>query len=184
MSKLPQPREDLGGMLRTMRARLDALERRSPYYGTGLSPDGLGGITLQGVTLNPSAPGIIADDAAGFALTTSYATILAGILTVPAGFVTAAVTATARVFAFNDTAALDYLYARVVIGGTTGTAVPVAVPGGGGSGVNVAPLAVVLPGLDTGTPVDFAIEARTDLAGWSADVLNIADLTAAVTWFK
>lgn len=89
---------------------------------------------------------------------------------------------TGRVFARNSTAAGDFLYARPVVSGTTGNAVPLNAAGGA-SVVNVAPFATVLTGLTSGSSFTVALWAATTNAAWATDAANTADLSGVLLWF-
>lgn len=143
-----------------------------------------GGIIGNDSLTSPVVPGVINAGSSGFGIGVPYANVYSGTLNVPAGFTSAAISVVARVFALNNgTASVDYLRARPVVGGNTGTAVPIAATNAGGSATAVTPMSVVLTGLSGGT-IALAIQAAADYAAWPSDSLNRADLSGSVLWFR
>lgn len=132
----------------------------------------------------PVAPGVIFASVTNFALTTTLANILTQNVTVPAGFTRAAVSVVARVFAYNPTANLDYLYGQANVSGLNGYALPLAVSGSNGSGTNISPFSTVLEGLTPGSTFPVQIAASSAFAAWAANAGNTAEVSGSVTWFR
>ncbi|HET6915752.1 MAG TPA: hypothetical protein VFH56_06635, partial [Acidimicrobiales bacterium] len=126
------------------------------------------------------APGVVSQSVTDFAVPMAGATLITTTVTVPSGYTKAAVVLTGRVFATNPGAS-DYLYARPVVNGTTGNAVPVQAPTGVGV-LNVAPIALALTGLASSFTV--SLWASSSVADWSPNTSNLADLSGSVVWFK
>lgn len=133
---------------------------------------------------SPVAPGAVFASRTGFALTRSLTNILTTTITVPAGFTRAAVSVVARVFAYNPTANLDYLYGQANIAGFNGYALPLAVSGNNGSGTNISPFSTVLEGLTPGGSFTVQIAAGTSLANWPANTGNTCETSGSVMWFR
>lgn len=143
-----------------------------------------GGIIGNDSLSNPVAPGSIYDSRTNFSLTTTLTNIKTTTITVPPGFTEAAVSITARVFAINPTASLDYLYGQANIAGYNGYALPLAVSASGGSGTNVSPFSVVLSGLTPGSTFTVQIAACTGFAAWAANASNTAEVSGSILWFR
>lgn len=143
-----------------------------------------GGIIGNESLTSPVAPGSIYDSRTNFALTTTLTNIRTTTITIPAGFTQAAVSVVVRVQAFNNTASLDYLYAQANIAGFNGYALPLAVTGSGGSGINVSPFSTVLSGLTPGGSFSVQIAAQTAFANWAADADNVAETSGSILWFR
>lgn len=216
MAKMPDPQPSLLARIRAIEDQLRRQRSASPFYGTGVRPNGQqgldsdnyqagasgfslrggdgfleindvlirGGIIGNDSLTSPVVPGVINAGSSGFGIGVPYANVYSGTLNVPAGFTSAAISVVARVFALNNgTASVDYLRARPVVGGNTGTAVPIAATNAGGSATAVTPMSVVLTGLSGGT-IALAIQAAADYAAWPTDSLNRADLSGSVLWFR
>lgn len=134
---------------------------------------------------NPVRADSIYVTASDFALTTTGTTPLATqTWQVPEGMTTLVATLTGRVFAFNSTTGLDYLYGRVSVGGLYGSALPVAVTANSGSGTSISPYSGRLEELTAGQDVTFYVQGWTAFAGWSANVNNVADISGTLLWFR
>lgn len=215
MSRQPSTSFSYSGAIDDIKAQLRQMRSASPFYGTGMHPNGNGGmdsdnyvagasgysfhddgnaefnqITLRsGIVGNdaltsPVAPGVIFDSRTNFALTTTLTNILTTTVTVPPGFTRAAVSVVCRVFAYNNTASLDYLYGQANIAGLNGYALPLAVSGSGGSGTNISPYSTVLTGLTPGGSFAVQIAASTSFAAWAANSGNTCETSGSVMWFR
>jgi hypothetical protein len=129
--------------------------------------------------------------ATNFALTTSGTTpLVSQSWFTPAGFTTANILIVGRVFAYNTTASLDYLFARsrVYVPATSqvayGTALPLAVSGNNGSGINQSPVSVKVQSLTDGQEIRLEIQGWTNTAGWSASSGNTADVAGQIIWTR
>jgi hypothetical protein len=140
-----------------------------------------GSIPLSAVG-NSSAPGYVYLSATAFALSTVGANVIDSLVTVPTGFTSCVVYLTGRVFAYNSTAVTDYLYARPVVNGAPGNALPVPAATTA-AGTNVAPFSTVLTGLTPGGTFSVQLWASTLTAGWASDPANTADLSGVTLWF-
>jgi hypothetical protein len=154
MSKQPDPWRDLANELVIIKKDLADLRKRSPFFGTGMHPNGADGIDSDNFVPDVSGyrlaetpefndiklrGGIIGDDAlenpvafgfAGnstgpFSLTTSPATKATATIAIPVGYSRALVHVTANASAQNTTGGTDAIY----------VAAEISTPGGpGGSG--------------------------------------------------
>lgn len=124
------------------------------------------------------------DYVTNFAVTTTLTNIRTKTIPVPAGFTKAAVALTVRVYATNNSAGLDYLYAQANINGFNGLALPVAATNGNGSAMNVSTFSAVLDGANLGSNLVLQIAAQTAFGAWSSDPVNAADLSASVAWYR
>jgi hypothetical protein len=141
--------------------------------------------------VNPVSPLAVYDYIQNFSLSTSLTNIRTTPITVPAGFTKAAVSITVRVFAYNPNttggyngAGGDYLLAEANINGLNGFALPVAVSGSNGSGVNVSPFSTVLTGLTPGGTISLQIAASVNYAAWAANTQNTADVSGMIQWYR
>jgi hypothetical protein len=95
-----------------------------------------------------------------------------------------------RVFAYNSTASLDYLFARsrvyVPSSGQTGYGIglPLAVSASGGSGLNSSPISVKVENLTDGQEIRLEIQGWTNTAGWAANAGNVADVAGQIIWTR
>jgi hypothetical protein len=129
--------------------------------------------------------------ASNFALTTTGTTpLVSQSWYTPTGFTTADVLIVGRVFAYNSTASLDYLFARsrvyVPSSGQTGYGIglPLAVSASGGSGLNSSPISVKVENLTDGQEIRLEIQGWTNTAGWAANAGNVADVAGQIIWTR
>jgi hypothetical protein len=129
--------------------------------------------------------------ATNFALTTTGTTpLVSQSWYTPTGFTTANVLIAGRVFAYNSTASLDYLFARsrvyVPSSGQTGygTGLPLAVSASGGSGLNSSPISIKVANLTDGQEIRLEIQGWTNTAGWAANAGNTADVAGQIIWTR
>ena len=133
---------------------------------------------------NPTKPGSIYAYATGFGLSTTHENILTATIPVPDGFTIAHVTVTGRVFAYNNTAGLDYLSGEANIAGSNGWGLPLAVSGSGGSGTNVSTFTKTLTGLVAGATFDVQMAAWATFASWATKPDNTVELSGSITWYR
>ena len=216
MSRQPDPIPSLRKMLDEIRRTLRRMQSASPFFGTGMHPNGDGGIdsdnfeagvsgysfksdgnaefndlTLRGGIIgndalaNPVKADYVYTDASGFGVDTVGTTPKMSLtLTTPAGFTTAVVYVTSRVYAINDTAGVDYLFSRTRIDGTYGDSVPYPATGSNGSTVSLDPSSWKVTGLTGGSTFVIDVQAWTAFANWSANASNRGNLNGIVTWYR
>jgi hypothetical protein len=129
------------------------------------------------------AADVVYGTTANLTLTTAWTTLKTATITVPGGMTSAAVSVTSRVYAINSTGAPDWFQARTIIAGTNGNSFPLLCPAGG-SGLNVAPLAVDLSGLVPGTTFTIMTEAMSTTAAWATNAANTAEISGSILWFR
>ena len=217
MARQPDDSVSLRREIDDLKAALRRLTSRSPFYGTGVHPNGLGGLdsdtyvagasgfSLNGLTgtpefndlklrggiigndalTNPVVPQYVYDYTSNFAVVGGTMThVRRTTVTVPPGVTSAIVNVTARIYAVNDTAGLDYLYCQANIAGYNGLALPVPASGSNGSAMNVSAFASTLPGLTPGSTFTVDIDAMSAFGGWSANASNQADISGTILWFR
>jgi len=131
-----------------------------------------------------TSPQSIYASTSNFGLTTSSATKLSQTITVPAGFTSAIVSVTGRVYAINNTASVDYLFANAQIDTFVGNGMPIVATASNGSALNVAPFAKVLTGLTPGDTFTILVNAATSFADWISQASNQADMNGTVSWYR
>jgi len=167
--------------------------------GWGLQPNGnaefnvltlRGGIIGNDALTSPVAPGVLYTSATNFALSTTSTARASITVTVPAGFTSAAITATGRILAFNPNitggagSGTDYLYSQVNIGAYSGYGLPLVVVGSGSSDINSATFSTILPGLVAGNTFVVSVTAATSFLPWAANANNTAELSGSVQWYR
>jgi hypothetical protein len=145
-----------------------------------LRPGSIGNEALT----SPVVPGYLFNSISGFGLTTALTNIQTVNLTVPAGCTRLSAFIVGRVYATNNTAGLDYLYAQTNVAGYNGNALPLAVSGSNGSGTNISPFAVLLTGLTPGATITVQMAAQTAFAPWASIAGNISELNGSLNWFR
>ena len=214
MSKLTDPRQaSMTLAYENLARRVLELERRSAWTATGAHPNGLdgidsdnyvpgvsgfrlaetpefndlqlrGGIIGNAALENPVVPQYVYDYTSGFGLSTTIAHVRRTTITVPADVTSAIVSVSARIYAINNTAWLDYLYCQANIAGFNGLALPVAASGSNGSALNVSPFATTLSGLTPGATFTIDIDGLTAFGAWGANASNQADVAGTILWFR
>lgn len=141
--------------------------------------------------VNPIRGDAALSSASGFALTTTGTVpLVSQAWFVPEGFTRAHVYITSRVFAINNTAGVDYLYARSRVylpaSGVAGfgNGFPIAATGNNGSALNMSPLGYEIVNLVEGDEVRLEVQGWTSFAGWAADASNMADVAGQITWTR
>lgn len=216
MARIPDPWNGLRDEVQRLWKAIKDLQVRSPFTGTGLHPNGHGGLdsdtfvtgvsgysfqgdtgnaefnnlTLRGGIIgndaltNPVAPQYVYDYTTNFAVGTTVAHVRRTTITVPAGFTSAIVNVTGRVYAVNSTAGLDYLYTQTNVKGFNGLALPLPVSASGGSGFNVSPFSVLLSGLTPGSTFTIDVDAFTAFGAWASSASNTMDVSGTILWFR
>jgi len=143
---------------------------------------GPGAVTYAALAA-PTLPAAVNLMATAFAPTATWAEVAGLDLTVPADCTRLLVTASAWVYAVNNSAAVDDLHARVSLGATDGQAFlnPLAISG---YGTISADLAVLAEGLTPGATLRLKGSAKTTTGTWTTDPANTAGLTASLTWLR
>jgi hypothetical protein len=149
------------------------------------------GAILNDWLANPVRGDSAFSSTSNFALTTTGTTpLVSQSWYTPTGFTTANVLIVGRVFAYNSTASLDYLFARsrvyVPSSGQTGYGIglPLAVSASGGSGLNSSPISVKVENLTDGQEIRLEIQGWTNTAGWAANAGNVADVAGQIIWTR
>ena len=145
-----------------------------------LRPGSIGNESLT----NPVIPKFLYDATSGFGLSPTIAHVRRTTITVPDGVTSAIVSVTARIYAVNDTAGLDYLYCQANVAGYNGNAFPTPASGSNGSGTNVSPFSVLLTGLAPGSTFTVDIDGLTAFGTWSPNAANQADVAGTILWFR
>jgi len=131
----------------------------------------------------PTLPAAVNLTATAFAPTATWAEVVGLDLTVPTDCTRLLVTASAWVYAVNNSAAVDNLNARVSLAAVDGQAflTPLAV-----AGYNTisAGLAVLADSLVPGATIRLKASAKTTTGTWTTDAANVALLTASLTWLR
>lgn len=133
---------------------------------------------------NPVLPGVIAGAADNFAVPLSATTIIELVVDTPSGYTKALVQGVGQVTAWNPTATDDYLDAGLYMTGETVAThfmsrayVPASTQNSA-----IDNRAVLLE--DVGASITLTLKAETAFGAWSADSINVADITATVLWLR
>ena len=127
-------------------------------------------VVAQGIyATNPSCP----------ALSPTEVTLKSVTFTVPAGFTSAVVFCTSRVYAGNPGPNADYLYVLTNIDGTNAPGFPLLTQG---SNVGISPYTRVLTGLTPGGTFIVSVSASTAYYTWLAGA--VADMSGSILWFR
>ena len=214
MGKVPPTRRLLSNEIRKDREAARASRNASPFFGTGMHPNGLGGLDSDNFVTDTSGyrlaetpefndiklrGGIIGNDALSepvkavrlhddvdsFAVTTSDTVILSASTPVPAGYTQVLVLNFAvAVSAYNATAATDFLYANTLINGVNPP----------GWQIGSTPVSTT----GTGVAYQIATDFRSGISGtltfsgtvssaygnWGADSTNVANLDVAMLFLR
>jgi len=131
----------------------------------------------------PTLPAAVNQTATAFAPTSTWAEVVGLDLTVPTDCTRLLVTASAWVYAVNNSAAADDLHARVSLAAVDGQAflTPLAV-----AGYNTisAGLAVLADSLTPGATIRLKASAKTTTGTFTTDAANTAALVASLTWLR
>lgn len=145
------------------------------------------GIIGNDALTSPVTPQAVSANVTNFGVPVAETIILTETITIPAGFTSAVVSMTGRVFAYNPNSLVsyyEYLYARTKIGSLSGYAFPLEVAGTNGSGINVSTYAAVLTGLTGGNTFTITVRAWTGDRAWGAVAQNAADVHGSILWFR
>lgn len=147
------------------------------------------GIIDNEALAKPVVPQTVWERASGFSVAVPWSTVITKTVTVPDGFTTLDVEASARVTAFYNNpgtgSGVDYLYALLYVGADDSEFYPVAVTDNGGSGTNHVFRNTVLTGLTAGASVTLELQASTGFNTWAGPYLdNVAQLGASLRWTR
>jgi len=147
------------------------------------------GIINNDALANPIAFGSGFADNDGFSLAAAGANVCSFNMVVPAGYTKALVTALGVISAFNTTATLDYLRARVYIDSSTGHAsfgrrLITPLTSGNGSGDLAVNKMSEVTGLVGGATITCRLFAETDFANLPAHVANGASINAQAIFLR
>ncbi len=131
----------------------------------------------------PTLPAAVNLTTTAFAPTSTWAEVVGLDLTVPTDCTRLLVTASAWVYAVNNSAAVDNLNARVSLGGTNGQAFLTPLPIAGFNTIS-AGLAVLADSLVPATTIRLKASAKTTTGTWTTDAANTATLVASLTWLR
>lgn len=143
---------------------------------------GAGSVTYAALAA-PTLPAAVNLTTTAFAPTSTWAEVVGLDLTVPADCTRLLVTASAWVYAVNNSAAADDLHTRVSLGATDGQAfvMPLAISG---YGTTSAGLAVLAEGLVPAATLRLFASAKTTTGTFTTDAANTATLVASLTWLR
>lgn len=137
---------------------------------------------------NPLLPGRLHADAQNFQVKTLWATVASGSLAVPDGYSQALILNLASAAtAYNNTAAVDFLYVRTLINGSGfggWTIGSVDVEGGGGTGVAYDFTTGLLTGLVAGSSLTFAAQVASGYGTWAANGANVLNFDVVLLWLR
>ena len=146
--------------------------------GTLSLPNGI--INNDALTSPVVAQGIYATNPTGPALSTTAVTLKTVTITVPAGFTSAVVFCTSRVYAANPNANADYLYVLTNIDGVHAADYALLTQG---SNVGISPYTQVLTGLTPGSTFDVSVSAHTAYYAWTG-MITKSDMSGSILWFR
>jgi hypothetical protein len=143
---------------------------------------GAGSVTYAALAA-PTLPAAVNLTATAFAPTPTWAEVVGVDLTVPADCTRLLVTASAWVYAVNNSATADNLNARVSLGATDGQGQLIPLPVAGFNTIS-AGLAVLAEGLTPGATLRLKASAKTTTGTFTTDAANTATLVASLTWLR
>ena len=136
---------------------------------------------------SPVLPARLHADASNFAVTTSWAAVASVSTTVPDGYSQALIlNLAAGATAYNNTAAVDFLYVSADMSGTTlgGWTIGSVDVDATGTGVAYDFRTGLATGLTPGATVTFSLEVSTAFGTWAAINANVANLDVAMLWLR
>lgn len=195
MSRLPETGPSLQRYLRRQARTAQRQQQSSAFNLSGVSVTAEDETTVVG-TLNLKSGSITDAELANpairqavnltttdFAPTATWAEVVGVDLTVPTDYTQLLVTASAWVYAVNNSAAADNLNARVSLDAVNGqaflTPLPIA-----GFGTISAGVAVLADSLAPGATLRLSARAKTTTGTWTTDAANTATLVASLTWLR
>jgi len=131
----------------------------------------------------PTLPAAVNLTTTAFAPTSTWAEVVGLDLTIPTDCTRLLVTASAWVYAVNNSATVDNLNARVSLAAVDGQAFLTPLPIAGFNTIS-AGLAVLAEGLVPGATLRLFASAKTTTGAWTTDAANTALLTASLTWLR
>jgi hypothetical protein len=148
------------------------------------------GIIDNAALASPVVPQTVFLSANNFAVDVTPSAKVTTTITVPAGFTTAVVTVTGRVYAINPNTTGgfgtggDFLYASARVNTDACNGMPLVVLGSNSSGINVAAFSTVLTGLTGGDTFTISVRASTAYLTWAANTSNAAEVSGMILWFR
>lgn len=167
----------------------------SSFNRSGMSATAEGETTVDGTLIlkpgsitdremaNPATRQAVYLTTTAFAPTATWAEVAGLDLTVPTDCTRLLLTATAWVYAVNNTAAADDLNARVSLGLVDGQAFLTPLPVAGYNTIS-AGLATLAEFLTPGSTLRLLASAKTTTGTFTTDPANTATLTASLTWLR
>ena len=195
MSRLPETGPSLLRHLRQQQRKMDRLVNSSPYARSGTTVTAEGETTVDGSLIlqpgsitdvdlaNPAVRQAVNLTTTAFAPTSTWAEVAGLDLTVPTDCTRLLVTASAWVYAVNNSAAVDNLNARVSLGLVDGQAFLTPLPIAGFNTIS-AGVAVLADSLVPGATIRLKASAKTTTGAWTTDAANTATLVASLTWLR
>jgi hypothetical protein len=188
VSRLPEPFRNLTAELKSIRADIKDLQRRSAWTGSGMTLLGGGhtaftpGLITNDSLSSPAIPGVAGVETTNFSVGTTLAEVAGLNLSVPTGVTRLLVSATAHVFALDDGGtSADARWVSLNAGGTSST--PIGTPWAASDFTTAScSLGASLTGLTPGGVVRLGVWAGASAVSHDADVDNTAALTASLTW--
>jgi len=174
---------------------MDRLVNSSPYARSGTTVTAEGETTVDGSLIlqpgsitdvdlaNPAVRQAVNLTTTAFAPTSTWAEVAGLDLTVPTDCTRLLVTASAWVYAVNNSAAVDNLNARVSLGLVDGQAFLTPLPIAGFNTIS-AGVAVLADSLVPGATIRLKASAKTTTGAWTTDAANTATLVASLTWLR
>lgn len=212
MGKQPDPIPSLLTRLRKIEEWMRRKDSASPFFGTGMHPNGAGGLDSDNFVTNVSGyrlaetpefndlklrGGLIGNDAltnpvvpqgiwkgttANFGLAVTWSNLVTQAVVVPAGASSVIVHGFVRLVASNTTASKDYLYSDLVIAGQNCGGFSTPVTSGD-AGTSMCSFVRVMTGLTPGDTFDVIARGSTGLASWASSD-NVCQISASVLFFR
>ena len=193
MSRLPSTGPSLARYLRQQARQAQRQAQSSSLTSSGLSVTAAGVTTVVGALALP--PGSVTDaalanptvlqavymTATNFALAVAWGEVVGVDLIVPPRMSRLLLTATAWVYAVNNTAGADDAHVRVSLGLVDGQSLVTPLPVSG-YGTISAGLATLASALTVGSTIRLFVAAKTTTGTFTADPANTTCLSAALTW--
>jgi hypothetical protein len=195
VSRLPETGPSLMRWLRQQERNAQRQAASSSYNRSGTSVTAEGETTVTGALIlkpgsitdvdmaNPAVRQAVNLTTTAFAPTSTWGEVAGLDLTVPADCTRLLVTASAWVYAVNNTAAADDLHARVSLAAVDGQAFLTPLPVAGYNTIS-AGLATLAEFLTPGSTLRLLASAKTTTGTFTTDPANTATLVASLTWLR
>jgi len=195
VSKLPSLGPSLTHHLVENQRQMQRQANSSSFNRSGMSATAEGETTVDGTLIlkpasitdadlaNPAVRQAVNLTTTAFAPTSTWAEVVGLDLTVPTDCTRLLVTASAWVYAVNNSAAVDNLNARVSLGLVDGQAFLTPLPIAGFNTIS-AGVAVLADSLVPGATIRLKASAKTTTGAWTTDAANTATLVASLTWLR